>query len=457
MTRRIIIAVLRLALRIFFRHLEVVGRERVPRESPVMFVMNHPNALVDPAFLLCLAPRRVSFLAKAPIFKMPILGWLVRELEALPVYRRQDRGSDTAQNKETFKAARELLKKGGTIGVCPEGISHNESRLMPLKTGAARIALGAVSSGQRRMELSIIPAGLYYTAKARFRSSALLYFGEPFAVEPVVLGENGEPPIEAVNELTSRVEQSLRQVMLDAENEEAYNAIRHAESIFSSAEETKTRKMPLEKELRRRQLFLAGYVYLRQNAPQRVEALLARIRRYEEELQNAGLDPEELTPPSSATSVLSQLVYRLLLFALLLPQALIGLALHYPAYLLIDLIVIGFFKKDAEDMESTVKIVGALLLFPLTWLVLAGVTGYLFGWLWALVVLLITPFTGWAAVRFFERLDQFYGSCRAVIYFITKRWYFVRLMAERQAIREEILALGDIAAQTPANPAQASR
>jgi hypothetical protein len=83
----------------------------------------------------------------------------------------------------------------------------------------------------------------------------------------------------------------------------------------------------------------------------------------------------------------------------------------------------------------------------LTWLLLASVTGYFFGWPWALVVLLITPFTGWAAVRFFERLDRFYGSCRAVIYFITKRWYFVRLMAERQAIREEILALGDIAAQ----------
>jgi hypothetical protein len=61
--------------------------------------------------------------------------------------------------------------------------------------------------------------------------------------------------------------------------------------------------------------------------------------------------------------------------------------------------------------------------------------------------LAFVPFTGWAAVRFFERLDNFIGSCRAVIYFITRRWHFARLRAERQAIREELLALGNEATQ----------
>jgi 1-acyl-sn-glycerol-3-phosphate acyltransferase len=447
MTRKIIIALLRLALRIFFRHLEVAGRERVLRDKPVLFVMNHPNALIDPLFLLCLAPRRVSFLAKAPIFKMPALGWLARELQALPVYRRQDQGSDTARNQETFKAARDLLRKGGTIAICPEGVSHNEPRLKPLKTGAARIALGAVSSGQHPLDLYVQPAGLYYTAKTRFRSSVLLYFGEPFKVEKAALDEHGEPAIEAVNALTQQLETELRQVMLDAENEEAFNVVRRAESIFSSAEETADHKMPLEKELRRRQRFLAGYAYHRQHSPARVENLLARIRRYEHDLQQAGLDPEELAPPSSASSVLWQLVSRLAYFVLILPAALAGLVLHYPAYLAIDLIVIGFVKEEAQDIESTVKIIGALLLFPLTWLVLAGVGWYFLGWWQALLVLAFVPFTGWAAVRFFERLDNFIGSCRAVIYFITRRWHFARLRAERQAIREELLALGNEATQ----------
>src|SRR5207237_9806780 len=141
MFRRILCAILRLALRIYFRRIEVAGLEHVPLDTPVIFVLNHPNALVDPVFLLCLAPRKVSFLAKAPMVRMPVIGYLIKALDSLPVYRRQDEGQDVTKNQETFVAARKLLAKGGTIGICPEGVSHDEPGLRPIKTGAARLAL----------------------------------------------------------------------------------------------------------------------------------------------------------------------------------------------------------------------------------------------------------------------------------------------------------------------------
>src|SRR5881296_1422276 len=89
-------------LRIFFRRIEVAGLERVPRTGPVIFVLNHPSGLIDPAFLVCLAPRRVSFLAKAPLFRMPIVAAFARAFEAIPVHRRQDEGTDPSKNRETF-------------------------------------------------------------------------------------------------------------------------------------------------------------------------------------------------------------------------------------------------------------------------------------------------------------------------------------------------------------------
>src|SRR5439155_22578870 len=97
MIRQVIKTVLRVALRVYFRRIEVAGLENVPRDSPVIFVLNHPNALVDPAFLLCLAPRRVAFIAKAPLFRMPVIGSLVRALDSLPAYRPQDSGQDVSR------------------------------------------------------------------------------------------------------------------------------------------------------------------------------------------------------------------------------------------------------------------------------------------------------------------------------------------------------------------------
>src|SRR6478672_10300922 len=227
MIRKIIVALVRLALRIYFQRIEVTGVERVPLNTPVIFVLNHPNALVDPVFLLCLAPRDVSFLAKAPLFRMPVIGYLVKQLDSLPVYRHQDAGEDVSKNQETFIAARKLLARGGTIGICPEGVSHDEPGLKPIKTGAARISLAAVSTGEVS-GLKIVPAGLYYTSKTTFRSSALLYFGEPILVARVELDPEGNPPHDAVRKLSAEIEAALRAVILDAQHEEALTTITRA-------------------------------------------------------------------------------------------------------------------------------------------------------------------------------------------------------------------------------------
>ena len=125
-----------LLLRIFFRRVEVVGE---PPEGPAVYVLNHPNALVDPLFILCMAPQRVAFLAKAPLFRMPVIGWAVRALGCLPVYRRQD-GADTRANRATLEAARETLAGRGANALFPEGTSHSDPELTPLRSGAARIA-----------------------------------------------------------------------------------------------------------------------------------------------------------------------------------------------------------------------------------------------------------------------------------------------------------------------------
>ena len=439
MIRRVIVALVRFALRIYFRRIEVTGLEHVPHDEPVIFVLNHPNALVDPVFLLCLAPRRVSFLAKAPLFRMPVIGYLVKELDSLPVYRRQDEGEDVTKNQETFIAARKLLARGGTIGICPEGVSHDEPGLRPIKTGAARISLAAVSTGEVS-SLKIVPAGLYYTSKTSFRSDALLYFGTPIDVTPVTLEPDGTPPRDAVRRLSDRIEKALREVILDARHKEELQTTARAERIFSSAIYDGGNES-LKDELRLQQRFIKAYSVVQERHPERLRRLELRMMRFEEELNQAGVDTDELSAPTSTARVFTTIVRRSLLFLLMLGPAVIGTLTHYPAYKLGGYLATRI-SRNSDDVISTVKIISAMLLFPLTWIVFA-VLGYLyFGWIVAVLALIVIPFAGYVAIVFFEELDKSIAGVRVLMFFLVRRRFFVRLLAERNAIRDEIIALG---------------
>ncbi|MFN2531026.1 MAG: lysophospholipid acyltransferase family protein [Pyrinomonadaceae bacterium] len=443
MIRPLIITILRFALRIYFQRIEVTGVENVPLKAPVIFVLNHPNALVDPVFLLCLAPRRVSFLAKAPLFRMPVLGYFVRAMDSLPIYRRQDEGEDISKNQETFVAARRLLARGGTIGICPEGVSHDAPGLKPIKTGAARISLAARSAGDVT-ELWIVPAGLYYTSKTSFRSSALLYFGKGIRVEPAELDSDGDPPRLAVRELSTTIEKSLRDVVLDAQHDEALHTISRAERIFSS-DENENGDETLADELRLQQRFIKAYSVLKKDEPERVRRLVIRMRRFEEELTQAGIDPEDLSAPSSTAAVFSHIATRILWFSFLLAPGIAGTILHFPAYWLGGYLATRL-SQDAEDVISTIKIISAMLLFPLTWLFVAIALYPITGWLFATASLLLIPIAGYVAILFFEELDRSVGALRALTFFLLRRRFFVRLLAERKAIKSEIVSLGEIGA-----------
>src|SRR5690606_19668180 len=132
----------------------------------------HPNSLLDPMLVLAAAHRPVRFLAKAPLFDDPKVGWLVKAFRSIPVYLRHDDPTQVGRNDEMFRAVHAALGAGAAVALFPEGISHSEPSLTPLKTGAARIALGAAPLIGR--DFPIVPVGLVFREKDRFRSAALV-------------------------------------------------------------------------------------------------------------------------------------------------------------------------------------------------------------------------------------------------------------------------------------------
>lgn len=431
MMRRAVTAFFRFCLRIFFRRIELLGMERVPdvdnqHSRAVVFAVNHPNGLVDPLFLLCFAPARVSFLAKAPLFGYPIIGSIVRAFDTIPVYRKQEAGerSLAEANAQMFAHARALLQRGGSIAIFPEGTSHDDPQMRELKTGAARIALGANIEA-----MTVIPIGIYYTAKHAFRSSVLVLFGEPIHVQPLgdALDRGGELPADDVDRLTAAIDAGLDAVTLQAESHAALELIARAEDIFTADDD-----QPLVEEFDLRRRFLEGYHYLVRTDPQRLTKLEHSMTRLEAELRRAKLDVHELQP--------SIHVGHLFLVLLLLPFALIGAILHWPAYLLVDALTKRF-SKGERNMMGTVKFLAALALYPVTYITLASVVGWHAGAIAGFATLFVVPLLGYLALRIMEEMGDLSGDFRALRHRMFRGYRYSRLVTLRQAIRDEMLSV----------------
>ena len=137
-----------------------------------------------------------------------------------------------------------------------------------------------------------------------------------------------------------------------------------------------------------------------------------------------------------------KLFARVLAFLLLLPAALAGAALHYPAYKLAGALATRF-ARQYDDVLSTFKIAAALLLFPLTWGALGFVLYGFAGWWGVLAALTLAPAAGYVALRTREGFDRFAAGTRAALFFVRERSFFRQLLEERRRIRRELLALGD--------------
>src|SRR5580700_6216397 len=153
----------RLLIRIFFREVEVEGADRLAPGVPTVLVANHLNGLVDGLLLMATLRRFPRFLGKSTLFKIAPLWPLLKLAGVVPVYRAKD-GLATSRNDSTFRTCRRMLARGGLVALFPEGISHDEPELQPLRTGAARIALGAaVDEGTEGVVVQ--PVGIVYDEK----------------------------------------------------------------------------------------------------------------------------------------------------------------------------------------------------------------------------------------------------------------------------------------------------
>jgi glycerol-3-phosphate O-acyltransferase/dihydroxyacetone phosphate acyltransferase len=464
-------------LALFFRRVEVTGLSALPERGGGLLLAWHPNGMIDPALVLAAFPRRVVFGARHGLFRWPLLGAILKSV-AVPIYRRQDlaRSADEAGakrgNEASLGALADAVAGGSFAMLFPEGDSHDQSRPLELKTGAARLYLDALARCRARAARErgdsgpsapwVIPVGLHYDGKRFFRSRALVVFHAPLAIDAEIVRAEAseEERREAARRLTERFAAALDRTVLATDDWRDHHLMHRLRRLIRAERAERAGGEPGPVDMRERLLGFArvwtAYRELGEDQSAAVVAIRRRVGAYDRLLRRLGLEDHELDrddpPPPHGGRLATLALQRLLLDWILPPLALVGLLANLPAALLLA----GLARLAArrEKDVATIKLFFGAVLFPASWIALGVLAAWGQGaladrtpalahrpWAAAAAAVLLAA-GGGLLVLFYGRLSRLWG--RALLVRAKRRLFrrwVERLRGERAAIFDEATAL----------------
>ncbi len=438
--------------------------ERIPRgTTPLLLAVNHPNALVDALVVGWTLPRRLTITAKAPLFENPVLGWFLRIAGVVPLRRATDERKrlealgdapeagtvsseqvDQARNADAFRAILDRLENGGAILIFPEGKSHDEPALAPLRTGPARIALQAVREG-RAKTLAILPIGLVFEQKDTPRSRVLVDVGEPLDVNGWVAAVGDEAGVEA---LTEEIDRRLRDVTLNYSTADEAALTRGLAKVFASLLDDPLsigRDRPLEDEVELERRLGQARRVLENEATDpavraRAERLLDRLVTFERTFCSERIAIDDVAIPIGAHHGAWFAIRETLMLAVLGPVALWGRANHWLPFRIAR--VLGERDISSRDQPAMQTILAGLVFVALFYALATAVVARIAGGVVAALYLASLPIAADIDLRFTERMRQARQRMRAYLQFRRKPTLREQLSTEHAWLVSEI---GEIA------------
>ena len=436
----IILFLFKLGLRVFYRKIVIVGADRIPSNVPVVFVVNHFNAMVDALLVRTYLPREARFLAKSTLWNHSFMRYLLNVSKCIPVYRHKDSDSKVANNQQTFSQCHAVLAEKGAIALFPEGFSHSEPNLQPLKTGVARIVLGAEQC-YGNIGTQIVPVGLTFDAKQKFRSRVLVYVGRP--IDPCEGIKNIDPEDhESVTQLTEKIGKGLESVTLNYPSWEEAQLIDHAAELYMENPKSPNRNVDLMEQFSKKKFFSESFKEMKASDPQRVDAVIKSVQSYDRLLKVLSIRHEHVIAKFPIAILLVYLFRSIVLFLFRFPLAFLGIFLSFIPYLLIKL----FSSKAGLPLDrlASAKLMAGLTVYPMVWGLEALYAGFSWGGVWGWWLFCIAPLSGMVAMQFLETHQQFFEEARAFLILRTQHEMKRELEKRLEVVSSEVSKLIDI-------------
>jgi len=440
---RVLRGYFRMALGLFYETIEVDGLEHVPSAGPTLVVANHTNGLLDPMFIADALDRPVWLTAKSTLTRQSLVRLLMAAAEVIVIHRPQDvpEGAVQQDNSDALDQIAQRLADGGAVIVFPEGQSHSDPSMRPFHRGAAHVALDYLRAGDPG-GLRILPAGLYFEAKQRFRSRVRLRFGPPLDVAQW-LRDNPEAN---ARRLTEAMRERIEAVTLNFADQREADLLHWAAQL---AEGGGAPPAPLDQpgpllgaRARLLERMIPAYRALDAAHDRDLGAIEARVAVLRTRLDALGLTPDEVLLPLDWPRAAFFVLRELELIVLGGPVALFGLVVHaVPAGL--TRLVAGRITEDDDQFASNIVFIAIVVFLPL-YAVMLVAAWLALPWSWALVLTLAVPHSGVYAVRWFGRVGAAMRRMRAFLWLSRHPGAQAELATEARAIVD---ALGALEAQ----------
>ena len=430
-------AVARIALRWFYRDIHVEGAERVPASGPLLVAINHPNALVDVMVAGTSLPRRLTLTAKATLSDHPVIGALFRILGVVPLRRASDEsarggGDAVSRNEDAFAALLDALAAGHAVLIFPEGRSHSEPAVAPLRTGLARVALQArAERGLAR--LTIVPVGLVFERKWEPRSRVLVQVGVPLPMDEWQGG---------VAELTAEVDARLRAVTLNFDSDDAArqatDVARSLTAMSGGVRDLATPDAPLGDWLdvaRRADRVRAALDSSGTGTPPRARLLLERLGALDARVGELGLALGDVGVSPALPPGMWFAVRELAILVVTGPVAAWGRLNHWAPLRLTRTLALRSSRNPDDPAMRTM--VAGLLLVLLFYAVQTTIVGLLAGPWWALLYLASLPASASWDLTYGDRMRRARQRVRAWRVFRRDPLLQQRLRDETRWLRDE--------------------
>jgi glycerol-3-phosphate O-acyltransferase / dihydroxyacetone phosphate acyltransferase len=325
--------VVKIALKVFYKKVHIQTKGPLPRTGPLIVVANHPNTFMDPLVIASMLKQQVYFLTNGSVFKSPWAAWLLKRMNMIPVYRKEDVPGKTPDNRQTFAKCWQFLSEKGSLLIFPEGSSVNERRLRKLKTGTARIALGYEAENNFQGGLRILTVGLNYSQANRFRSELFVHVDEAIEVAHFASAYQRDP-YEASNALTDLIRERLESHLIITRNEEEDRLAKQVEALYGKrlAQHLELSLKDSEQEFLLTKGIVAAIHHFEEQQPQRMAALRTQVEDYWSKLERLGLRDEVMGKPERQKPGATWL--SVFLTVLGFPVYLYGLLNNYIPYIL---------------------------------------------------------------------------------------------------------------------------